>query len=213
RVGVLMYLAADDAEAQARLAAFVRGLQQLGWTEGRNVRIDRRWGAGDADRARKYAAELVALGPDVALLSRRALELLVGSQRRARPRWRRSLGFGGGATVRGDTEPSTEGGGSQTKGSRNVLYSARAWRRAMADVAHDASGPASPKPGDIAPQQATRPDSPDRGKLHVFISYSREDLYFADQLNAALDASGFECFIDRHSISGGEDWKRRLGNL
>ena len=83
----------------------------------------------------------------------------------------------------------------------------------MADVAHDASGPASPKPGDIAPQQASRPDSPDRGKLRVFISYSRDDLDFADQLDAALDACGFECLIDRHGISGGEDWKRRLGNL
>jgi hypothetical protein len=84
----------------------------------------------------------------------------------------------------------------------------------MADVAHDQSGPASPKPGDIAaPQQAGRPDSPDRGKLRVFISYSRDDLEFADQLTAALDTCGFECFIDRHGISGGEDWKRRLGNL
>ena len=80
----------------------------------------------------------------------------------------------------------------------------------MAHVAHDASGPASPKPGDIAPQQASRPDSADRGKLRVFISYSRDDLDFADQLNAALDACGFECFIDRQS--GGEDWKRRLGD-
>jgi hypothetical protein len=82
----------------------------------------------------------------------------------------------------------------------------------MADVAQDASGPAPPKPGDIAPQQAS-PDSPDRGKLHVFISYSRDDLSFANQLNAALDAYGFECFIDREGISGGEEWKRRLGNL
>jgi TIR domain len=82
----------------------------------------------------------------------------------------------------------------------------------MAHVAQDASGP-SPKPGDIAPQQASRSDSPDRGKLRVFISYSREDLDFADQLNLALDACGFECFIDRQGISGGEDWKRRLGNL
>ena len=57
------------------------------------------------------------------------------------------------------------------------------------------------------------PDSPDRGKLRVFISYSRDDLEFADQLDAALDACGFECLIDRHGISGGEDWKRRLGNL
>jgi TPR repeat protein len=83
----------------------------------------------------------------------------------------------------------------------------------MADVAHDASGPASPRPSDIAPQQAGRPDSPDRGKLRVFISYSRADLNFADQLDAALNAYGFECFIDRQAISGGEDWKRRLGSL
>jgi len=83
----------------------------------------------------------------------------------------------------------------------------------MADVAHDASGPASLKPGDIAPEQASRPDSPDRGKLRVFISYSRDDLHFADQLDAALNVYGFECIIDRHGISGGEDWKRRLGNL
>jgi hypothetical protein len=83
----------------------------------------------------------------------------------------------------------------------------------MADVAHDASGPASPKPGDIVLQQASRSDSPNRGKLRVFISCSREGLSFADQLNAALDACGFECFIDRHGISGGEDWKPRLGNL
>src|SRR5215471_6442022 len=83
----------------------------------------------------------------------------------------------------------------------------------MADVAHDASGPASPKPGDIAPQQASRPDSPDKGKLRVFISYSRDDLKFADQLDAALNACGFECLIDRHGISGDEDWKARLGNL
>ena len=50
RIGVLMNLAADDPEAQARIAAFLQGLQQLGWTDGRNVRIDYRWGAGDADR-------------------------------------------------------------------------------------------------------------------------------------------------------------------
>jgi TPR repeat protein len=83
----------------------------------------------------------------------------------------------------------------------------------MADVAQDAFGPASPKPGDIAPQQASRTDSADRGKLRVFISYSRDDLYFADQLDVALNACGFECVIDRHGISGGEEWKRRLGNL
>jgi TPR repeat protein len=83
----------------------------------------------------------------------------------------------------------------------------------MADVAHDTSGPASPKPGDIAQQPASRRASPDKGKLRVFISYSRDDLDFADQLAAALDTSGFECFIDREGISGGEAWKRRLGIL
>jgi TIR domain len=83
----------------------------------------------------------------------------------------------------------------------------------MAELAHDASGPASSEPAGIAPQQASGPASPDIGKLHVFISYSRDDLKFADQLDAALNACGFECLIDRHGISGGEDWKRRLGNL
>jgi putative tryptophan/tyrosine transport system substrate-binding protein len=67
RIGVRMNLASDDAEGQARLAAFHQGLQQLGWTVGRNVQIDYRWGAGDADRIRKFAAELIALAPDVIL--------------------------------------------------------------------------------------------------------------------------------------------------
>jgi putative ABC transport system substrate-binding protein len=67
RIGVLMNLAADDPEAQARLAAFHQGLQEAGWAVGRNLRIDYRWGAGDADRFRRYAAELVALVPEVIL--------------------------------------------------------------------------------------------------------------------------------------------------
>jgi putative ABC transport system substrate-binding protein len=67
RIGVLMSVAADDPEGHARIAAFLQGLQQLGWTDGRNVRIDTRWGAGDADRHRVYAAELVTLAPDVIL--------------------------------------------------------------------------------------------------------------------------------------------------
>jgi putative ABC transport system substrate-binding protein len=69
RIGVLMALAADDPTGQARLVAFVQGLQEWGWTDGRNVRIDTRWAAGNADRFRKYAAELVALAPDVILAS------------------------------------------------------------------------------------------------------------------------------------------------
>jgi ABC-type uncharacterized transport system substrate-binding protein len=67
RIGVLMATAADEPESQARLAAFLQGLQQLGWTDGRNVRIDYRWSAGDAARLRKDAAELVTLAPDVVL--------------------------------------------------------------------------------------------------------------------------------------------------
>ena len=62
-------LAADDPEGQARNAAFLQGLQQLGWTDGRNLRIEYRWAAGNADDTRKYAAELVALAPDVILAS------------------------------------------------------------------------------------------------------------------------------------------------
>jgi putative tryptophan/tyrosine transport system substrate-binding protein len=69
RIGVLMNLPSDDPEGMARLAAFLQGLQELGWVVGRNVRIDYRWGTGDADRIRGYAAELVALAPDVILAS------------------------------------------------------------------------------------------------------------------------------------------------
>jgi putative tryptophan/tyrosine transport system substrate-binding protein len=68
-IGVLMGSGAGrDPVEQARLAAFLGELQQVGWTEGRNVRIDTRWPAGDADR-RTYAAELVGLAPDVILAS------------------------------------------------------------------------------------------------------------------------------------------------
>jgi putative ABC transport system substrate-binding protein len=67
RIGVLMPLAADDPEGQARIGAFLQGLQQLGWTIGRNLRVDYRWGGGNVGAMRKYAAELVALTPDVLL--------------------------------------------------------------------------------------------------------------------------------------------------
>jgi putative ABC transport system substrate-binding protein len=69
RIGVLMNLAADDSESPVRFAAFAQGLQELGWIVGGNVRIDIRWGASDPDRSRSYAAELVALAPDVILAS------------------------------------------------------------------------------------------------------------------------------------------------
>src|SRR5580765_3731183 len=67
RIGVLTSLASDDPESMARIAAFLQGLQELGWSVGRNVRIDYRWGAGDAERARRHAEELVALAPNVIL--------------------------------------------------------------------------------------------------------------------------------------------------
>jgi putative tryptophan/tyrosine transport system substrate-binding protein len=65
RIGVLMAAAADDPEFQARMAAFLQGLAQLGWTDGGNVRIDTRWATTNADHLRRDAAELVALAPDV----------------------------------------------------------------------------------------------------------------------------------------------------
>ena len=65
RIGVLMNLAVGDPEGKARIAGFVQGLQQLGWSDGRNVRIDYRWAAGDAGHFQRYADELLALAPDV----------------------------------------------------------------------------------------------------------------------------------------------------
>src|ERR1700745_770936 len=67
RVGVLRARAGSDPEAQRRASAFVNGLRDLGWVEGRNLHIDYRWGAGDAGVLRKQAAELVASAPDVIL--------------------------------------------------------------------------------------------------------------------------------------------------
>jgi len=69
RIGVLMNRAADDPEGQAGVAAFQTGLEQLGWSGGRNVQIDIRWGEDDIDRERKYAIELIALPPDIILAS------------------------------------------------------------------------------------------------------------------------------------------------
>jgi putative ABC transport system substrate-binding protein len=65
RVGVLMATGANDPQVQERNAAFLQGLQQLGWTVGENLQIDYRWAVGNEDDTRKYAAELVALAPDV----------------------------------------------------------------------------------------------------------------------------------------------------
>jgi putative ABC transport system substrate-binding protein len=67
RIGALMPIAVDDAESPVRIAAFLQGMAELGWTDRRNMVIDYRWAAGDPERDRKSAAELVALSPDVIL--------------------------------------------------------------------------------------------------------------------------------------------------
>ena len=67
RIGVLVGASADVMDAQARRTVFVQALQQLGWTDGRNVLIDTRWGSANPDDIRKFAAELIALAPDVIL--------------------------------------------------------------------------------------------------------------------------------------------------
>jgi ABC-type uncharacterized transport system substrate-binding protein len=85
RIGVLSSLAADDPEAAARNAAFLQTLQELGWTDGRNVRIDYRWSAGDAERIRKHAAELLALAPDVVLANGTTAVVLLRQATRSVP--------------------------------------------------------------------------------------------------------------------------------
>ena len=67
KIGVLMHATSDEPESQARIVAFAQGLQEAGWSVGRNVRIETRWSTGDASRLRRDAAELVALAPDVVL--------------------------------------------------------------------------------------------------------------------------------------------------
>jgi putative ABC transport system substrate-binding protein len=67
RIGMLTLQTADDAESQARVTAVAQGLQELGWTDGRNVRIEYRWGGGDGEQIRRHATEMVALAPDVIL--------------------------------------------------------------------------------------------------------------------------------------------------
>src|SRR3984893_8521146 len=69
RIGVLMNVAATDPEGQTQVAAFLQALQQLGWSEDRNVRIDTRWGENEVELDRRYATELLASSPDVVLAS------------------------------------------------------------------------------------------------------------------------------------------------
>ena len=85
RIGVLVSRAEDDPEGQAQIAAFVQTMQSLGWTTGRNVQIDIRWGAADAASSRRYAAEMVALAPDVILTASSAATVAVQEATRTLP--------------------------------------------------------------------------------------------------------------------------------
>jgi putative tryptophan/tyrosine transport system substrate-binding protein len=78
RIGVLMNFAVDDPEAQSRNAGFLQGLSELGWTVGRNLRIDYRWAGGDTNRYRSYAAELLALAPPSSAMNSRRLTASIG---------------------------------------------------------------------------------------------------------------------------------------
>ena len=89
RIGVLMALAANDPEGRARIKVFEQGLNELGWSVDRNLRIDYRWAAGDTNRYRSYAAELLALAPDVVVAAgSAAMGALQQAPARARPRVR-----------------------------------------------------------------------------------------------------------------------------
>jgi putative tryptophan/tyrosine transport system substrate-binding protein len=80
RVGVLMSTSVDDPESQLRLAAFVQGLRQAGWTVGDNIQIDTRWASGETARVHRYAAELLALSPDVIVAGGRAASVVPAVQ-------------------------------------------------------------------------------------------------------------------------------------
>ena len=83
QIGMLMNLAADDPQVPSSHDRFVQRLQQFGWTDGHNIRIDARWGAGDPDRYRTLATELMALAPDVIVV---ATTSVTGVVRRRRAR-------------------------------------------------------------------------------------------------------------------------------
>jgi putative tryptophan/tyrosine transport system substrate-binding protein len=85
RVGVLVGFRANDPQGEARVAALRQGLQALGWIDGRNLRIDLSWGAGDADSVRKRAAEMMALAPEVVLAAGSSAVAALQQQTRALP--------------------------------------------------------------------------------------------------------------------------------
>jgi putative tryptophan/tyrosine transport system substrate-binding protein len=91
RVGVLMPYSEGDAEGQASVAAFQRGLQHLGWTEGRNIRFDIRWAGGNPDMARTFARELIGMNPDVIVPSSNQITSIASSRAQSPPTCRRNF--------------------------------------------------------------------------------------------------------------------------
>jgi len=103
--------AADDPQNQARMGAFLQGLQQLGWIDGRSLRIDTRWPAGDAADTRKYAEELVALSPDGSRATNLRRSLHVGFLKATAIRRKPRRRFGRIADTTADPESSKSGNG------------------------------------------------------------------------------------------------------
>jgi ABC-type uncharacterized transport system substrate-binding protein len=85
RVGVLMPYPEGDVEGQASVAAFQRGLQDLGWTEGRNIRFDIRWAGGNPEKARAFAKELIGMTPDVIVASSNLVTTILQQETRTIP--------------------------------------------------------------------------------------------------------------------------------
>ena len=156
RVGMLTNLAADDPLATARVAAFAQAMQELGWIVGRNLQIDYRWGQHDPDRLRKYAAELVALGPEVIVANADPVHhgVAAGDTHRAdrvrrsgrsgRRRFRREPGAAGRQCHRihqlriwhGREMAGTAQGDCAARHARRLSYAIRPAPRGSASLAH-----------------------------------------------------------------------------
>jgi putative ABC transport system substrate-binding protein len=147
RIGVLTPSAADDAEGNARLTAFAQALQQLGWTVGQNVRIDYRWGPGNAETMRKLAAELVALAPDVILASTSAAVVPLVDASRAVP-----IGFAGVAdpVAAGYVESLARPGGNATGFTIYEYSISGKWLELLKEVAPRVTRAAVLRQSDIA---------------------------------------------------------------
>jgi hypothetical protein len=126
RIGVLMNVATDIQDFNECLAAFQQALQELGWTLGRNVRIDTRWAADDAERLRSHAAELVTLAPDAVLaqgsLSVAASGKIKNRRRPGRPRpGRKASARPAAGRPEGTRRPSGKQNQNRTKQRRSVI--------------------------------------------------------------------------------------------